>query len=692
MSRTRIIALLLALAAAALYTPVVGFGFVDYDDDLYVTENRQVQQGWSWEGLRWAWTSGRASNWHPLTWLSHMTDVALFGLDPAGHHATNLLLHALNTLLLYLLLERTTRQAWPALLVAALFALHPVQVECVAWVAQRKSLLSASLGLASALAYVAWTSRGGVARYLLAAILLALGLTAKPMLVSLPLLFLLLDLWPLDRLGHLDRSRGGAGRRRAPSIGQLLFEKLPFFALAAASSVATLAVQRAGGAVRSVELLPLGPRLGNAALSYVRYLRKLVWPDDLAILYQHPYLPGGEPLARWQIAGALALLIAACALVAYWFRRGWPVTGWCWFLVTLLPVIGLVQVGTQALADRYLYLASIGPFLLAAWGGASLLQRRSGRARAVALAAVVALLGALAGCTWQQQRFWRDSRALFQRGLAVSPDNPTLHYNLGTVLEKQGRFAEAQARYRRALEIQPQSPRVRLGLANALAAGGRPIEAIDEYETALRGRPDPLGQFNLANALRSVGRTEEAATHYRKALALDPGYAQAYNNLGTLLLDQGSLDEATRLFENGLSADPQLPDLQNNLGVALVRAGRWAEALPRFEAAARLAPAWAAPRISAAWILAASPARPLRDAGGAERLAREALRLAGDEDPAALDALAMAYASAGRFDQAARAAAQAADLASRDGRETLAGQIRERLSLYRRGIPFVLGR
>ena len=682
MSRPAVIALLLALAVVAVYAPVVDFEFVDYDDDVYVTKNQEVRKGLTAEGFRWAFTTGRASNWHPVTWLSHMLDVELYGLDPGGHHATNLLLHVLNTLLLFALLAYATGRPWPGLVAAALFALHPINVESVAWVAERKNLLSTTLGLASALAYVAYTKRGGASRYLLTAGLLALGLMAKPMLVTLPFLFLLLDYWPLDRL-------------RTTSPGRLLLEKLPLVLLAAASGVVTLAVQHASGAVRTAETLALGPRLANGVLSYVRYLRKLVWPDDLALLYQHPYLPGGTPPAVWQVLGALLLLAALTVTAVFLARRRWILAGWLWFLLALLPVLGLIQAGSQAMADRYAYLPLIGLFVVLSWSGAALLgrlDRRRTAARALALAALLAVLAGLAVCTRQQQRYWRNSLALFERGIEISPRNPTLQFNLGTVLETQGRTASAIEHYRQALQAEPGGARIHFGLANALAAEGRSAEAIREYAIALQIEPDDARtHFNLANTLRSRGKTAEAIEHYRQALELAPGYAEAHNNLGTALLERGALAEALEQFERGVEADPAVADLQNNLGVALVRSARWAEAPPRFRTAAALAPEWPAPLISAAWILAAAPPPAVRDPAEALSLARRAVDLGAAGEPAALDALALALASNRRFDEAAQTAERAADLADREGRDKLAEQIRGRLALYRRGVPFVMG-
>jgi len=348
------------------------------------------------------------------------------------------------------------------------------------------------------------------------------------------------------------------------------------------------------------------------------------------------------------------------------------------------------------MADRYAYLPLIGPFVVLSWAGAALLgrlKRRRTAVRALALAVLLAVLAGLAVCTRQQQRYWRNSVALFERGIEISPRNPTLQFNLGTVLEAQGRTAAAIEHYRQALRVEPSAAKIHFGLANALVAEDRFDEAIREYEIALQFEPDAATTcFNLANTLRSRGRTAEAIEQYRRALEIAPGYAEAHNNLGTALLERGALAEALEQFERGVEADPTLADLQNNLGVALVRSARWAEAPPRFRKAAALSPDWPAPLISAAWILAAAPTPALRDPAEALVLARRAVDLSGAEEPAALDSLALALASDRRFDEAAQTAVRAADLADRQGRDKLAEQIRGRLALYRRGVPFVLGR
>jgi tetratricopeptide (TPR) repeat protein len=697
MSVIRASALLLAIVTALIYAPTLGFEFVVYDDDVYVVDNAQVRSGLTPAGIRWAVTSGRASNWHPLTWVSHMLDVELYGENPRGHHATNVGLHVLNALLLCGLLVSATRRPGLSLVVAALFALHPINVETVAWVAQRKSLLSTALGLGASWAYVAYTRRGGPSRYLLSATLLALGLMAKPMLVTLPILFLLLDYWPLERVQFRAAEALEAGRsgpqRRSPS--RLVMEKVPLLALVAASSVVTFLVQRGGGAVGTTDALGVAPRLATAVVAYARYLRKTVWPHDLAIIYQHPYLEGGSPLEPWRIALATVLIAAITVAAVRLYRRRWLAVGWIWYLVALVPVIGLVQVGNQGMADRYAYVPLIGIFVLLVWGADSLLSenvRGPGFRRGLKAGLVLAVLGLASAGTWRQQQYWRDSEALFARGLEVSPLSPTLHYNLGTVLEAQGRPDEAVRQYRRSLAAGAGSAPAHFGLANALHASGDAEAAVREYETTLGLDAEQAeAWFNLGNTLRSLGRGQEAVRAYRRALEIEPGYAAAHNNLGTALLASGSLGQALRQFERGVEADPTLADLQHNLGVALVRAGRWEEALPRFRVAASLAPTWTAPLISASWILAAGPSSSLRDPTEAIVLARRATELGDNPGPEALDALGLALASAGRFDEAAQAAENALDLASREGRDTLARDIRNRVLSYRRKIPPVPG-
>ena len=575
-----LVTLVLVAVTLWLYWPAGNFGYVAYDDPDYVTGNPAVQAGLSWSGARWAFTSGHASNWHPLTWLSHMADVSLFGPGPAGPHRMNAMLHAANAALLFWVLRELCgkaaagRSAW----VAALFALHPLHVESVAWVSERKDLLSAGFFLLTLGAYARYAQRsaggeregaaGRRAWYGAALGSFALGLMSKPMLVTLPCVLLLLDHWPLRRLppGSWTEFRAG--------MGPLLREKIPFFMLSLASCVITFAVQQRGGSVRSLESFTLAERLGNAAVAYALYLRNAVWPAELAVFYPHP---GHLPPAR--VLGAAALL-AAASLIAWRAARIQPfvTTGWFWFAGMLVPVIGLVQVGNQALADRYTYLPLIGLFVVLAWGGAAFVER--GRWPRFGPAAVAFLpLILCAGASRAQLAHWRDSEALFRHALEVTKNNYVVHNNLGALLFDRGQVEAALGHYQDALAAYPDYADAHGNLGNALLSLGRADEALAHYRQAVALRPDdPDAHLNLGNALLQKQRLPEAMASYRAALNLDPGHAKAHHNLGLCLLETGALEAGIAQLRQALAARPDYANARQNLAQALILAGRADEA------------------------------------------------------------------------------------------------------------------
>jgi len=533
------IGLVLAAATLAVYAPVAGHGFVDYDDDEYVFRNPHVQAGLSADGVAWAFTSLEAANWHPLTWLSHMLDCELFGLRPAGHHLVNLGLHAANVVLLFLVLAWLTGGVWRSAAVAALFALHPLNVESVAWVAERKNLLSTFFWILTIAAYGWYARRPGPARYLAVAAGTALALLSKPMAVTLPFVLLLLDFWPLGRM-----SRGAFGR--------LLLEKLPLLVLAGLTSAITLEAHVQGGSVVAVEAIPPGARLSNAIVSYAAYLGKLVWPARLGVFY--PHRESSLPPARvWVTAAALIAATAAALRAAR--RAPYLTVGWSWYLVTLLPVIGIVQVGTQAMADRYVYVPAIGLFLAAAWGAAAL-ARRPKATRVLAAAAVAALL-ALAVRASAQVRVWHDSLSLFRATIQAVPDSWVAHYNLGNGLTAAGRTAEAEAEFRETVRLRPRFARAHNNLGDVLDALGRHAEAAAAYEEAIRVNPDLAeAHNNLGTARAAMGRLEEAEASLRRAVALQPEFVEAYLNLGIVLRRRGRLGESSEALSRAVTLRP----------------------------------------------------------------------------------------------------------------------------------------
>lgn len=545
---------LTAALTVAVYGQVLRAGFV-FDDELYLLTNPALAAGLTLEGLRWALTSFYQANWHPVTWLSHLTDVTLFGLRPAGHHAVNLLVHLLNTALLARVLVVWTGSVRRSWLVAALFALHPLNVESVAWVAERKNLLSTLFFLLALLAYRRAVARPRLGAQAQVAVFLALGLMAKPMLVTFPFVLLLLDWWPLGRLPP-----GGVGAGAGASIGRLLREKAPLFILAGASIAITIAAQRAGGAIATLAHHTLSERVGNALLSYTRYLGKAFWPADLAVFYPYPV---GGPLSARVVAAGLLLAVICVAVLARVRDRPWLAVGWFWFLGTLVPVIGLVQVGSQALADRYAYLTLPGLFIVVAWESAQALR---GRRRCLGIAATALLCATLAALTARQAGYWRDQRTLFTRALAVTEGNWLAHYNVGVVLMGEGNAAAAAERFRLAIALLPTYAQAHANLGAALVFLGQPESALWNLREALRLKPGfREAQNNLALALSRTGRLQEAEQLYREAIEHNPRDAALLNNLGAVYFRMGMQKDAGRFFRKALAIDPGNQEAARNL-------------------------------------------------------------------------------------------------------------------------------
>ncbi len=567
-----------AALACAVYLPVLGFGFVNYDDNVYVTDHPRVRQGLTWDNAGWALGAYENGNWHPLTLLSHLLDVALFGLRPAGHHASSAALHAACAAALFLLLLRTTGARWQSATVAALFAVHPLNVESVAWIAERKNPLSTLFWLLALLAWSAYRVRPGWPRYLAVLVLAALAMASKPMAVTLPLTLVLLDLWPL--------------RREPPGQGPLLLryarELWPFVALSLACGLLTLDAQRAFRALQPLDRFPLGVRLANAPVGYVWYLAKMLWPSNLAVFYPHPM----TTLAAGPVAVGTAILVALTVFVARTGRAlPYLAMGWLWYAVTLAPVAGIVQVGSQAWADRYAYVPLMGIFIALVWGGSDLASRWRAAGAAAASVAAVSALVALSLATRAQLVPWRDSESLFRHAVRVVPDSSVAQNNLGMALVERNLVAEALDHFRKAVEFAPWDTDARSNLGNALTVLGRPAEAIPEFERARTDAPrDASILFNLAKALEAVGRSGEAEAALREAMRVDPQYARAPLYLGILLQRRRNLDESIDVLQKAVALAPGDPEGHYALGVALAGQGRLAEALARFEETLRLDP------------------------------------------------------------------------------------------------------
>ena len=562
--RAGLLAALLAVGTLFAFLPAARCGFVNFDDGPYVYENPIVQRGLTWGGLRWAFTTGTLANYHPLTWLSLMLDSTLWGDSPAGFHLTNLLLHAANAVLLLLVLRAMTGATWRAALVAAIFALHPLRVESVAWISARKDCLAGFFGLLAIGAYVAYASRPTIGRYAVVAILFIASLLCKAMFITLPAILLLLDAWPL---------------RRDKPWRALAIEKLPLLVIAAAAGLVTLAAQQAGGAVATIERYSVLHRVANATVAYVSYIRKMLAPTDLAAFYPH---------WRTVAVGLVAIAIAALAMLtilAFLRRRTSPALaiGWLWFLITLIPMIGLVQVGGQALADRYTYLPMIGLAIAIAWSLPAM-------PRIIVPASFIVLLS-LALLTRQQIGHWRDSVALWTHALGVTANNHVAHTNLAVELARLGNLPDAEQHYRAALAIRPEWSVAHNGLAVLLAGRGESDAAIDHYRTALRSNPRyAIAHRNLANQLLARGRNDEAIAHYQEAVSLRPDDATAHLLLGLALARRGEIASALGHFELAVRHDPADPEARLNLGRALSETGRPDAALRAFDEALRLRP------------------------------------------------------------------------------------------------------
>jgi tetratricopeptide (TPR) repeat protein len=592
---------LLALVTLLLYWPALHHGFVNYDDDRYVTANVRVQNGLTFENICWAFANPVTDNWHPLTVLSHMLVCQFSGLNPWGHHLASVLLHAANAALVFLLLRQLTGATWRSLAVAALFAVHPLRVESVAWVAERKDVLSGFFGLLALIFYARYAQAQNAPRagsfyfsgsYWLALFWFALGLMSKPMLVTWPFVMLLLDYWPLERF-------------KPGSVKRLLLEKSPFFCLAAAVSVVTFMVQKQAALVQTIQNLSLAARCENALVSCCRYLGKMFWPEDLAVLYPYP--------AYWPVADVslAAVFLTGLSVLLVVQRRRCPylLMGWLWFLGTLIPVIGLVQVGVQSMADRYTYLPSLGVLIIVVWGAGALTHRWRHQAVLLAAAGSMAIVCCMS-LTRTQLQYWQDSETLFRHTLAVTENNAIAHYDLSVALDEKGRRNEAIDEYRAVLKIQPGMARAHLNLGADLDKAGQADEAMLQYQEVIRLEPgNAKAHNNLGVALFGQGKTDEATKEFQDAARLAPDNAHIRNILATALYTQGRIDEAIQQFQEALRLQPDYAEAHFNLACVLAKRGQTDEAIKHFQEAVRLNPNYPGARERLAKLLQA-PDKP----------------------------------------------------------------------------------
>jgi tetratricopeptide (TPR) repeat protein len=575
---------LLALAILAVFGQTEGFGFVNYDDQSYVYENPVVQKGLTWKGVLWALTYGKIGHWHPLTWLTHMGDCQIYGLWAGGHHWTNVALHALTTVLLFLALRSMTGALWRSAFVAAVFAVHPLRAESVAWISERKDVLSGVFFMLTLWAYVRYVRQPSRGRYIAVALLFALGLLSKNMLVTLPFVLLLLDWWPLKRMKQTEADASPSFR---VLFWELVREKTPLFMLSVASCIATALVPERVEAHARVAFME---RLANALASYMIYLRQMVFPTGLAIPY--PFPPGGTPI--WMAGLALfALAVVTTAVVAWRRERPYLLVGWLWFLGMLVPVIGLVQISYYAHADRYTYLPGFGLAMAGTWAVADWSARWKYR-RAILGFAMTAVIGALSLWGHSQTSYWRDSKTLWTQVLVCTPRNSVAHYCLALAFFDRGELDEAIMHYRKSLEIQPNYPPAWCNLGVALFQKGEKAQAVAQYRRALELEPDySEAHGNLGVALFDKGEKEQAIAQYRKALELEPQNAEAHGNLGVALFDKGEREEAIAQYLKALEINPLYVKAEYNLGNALATEGHIEEAMAHFRKALEIKPRYA---------------------------------------------------------------------------------------------------
>jgi protein O-mannosyl-transferase len=628
-TRTQWLAVLLVGITLAIFWRVGRNDFVNYDDPDYVTANRNVQAGLTWEGVKWAFGNlhGQATYWHPITWLSHMLDCQLFGLNATAHHLINLFFHTINAVLLFVILNRLTTAPWRSFIIAAIFAIHPLQVDTVAWVTERKNVLSGLFWMLSVLAYVRYVSQRTLPSYALVLLCFVLGLMTKPILVTLPAVLLLLDIWPLRRLPwthqNLPASNIEGTDVPSASLKTLLVEKLPLLVLAIASSAVTILSHAGLGISQASHGLPVQLRIENAFVSYAGYLGKFVAPTNLAVLYPHP--------GKWpaeEVWMGILLIAAITALVGWQFRRRpFLLIGWLWFLAVMLPAVGLLQIGIQAMADRFMYLPIIGLLIAIVFTGAEIV-RRFGKNVAVSL--TILALSACAILSSLQLRHWKNSLTLWQHTVEVTKDNWVALNNFAHTLYLAGQYDEGIERASESLRIRPDFAEARLNLALLIEAKGRPEEAILHYRRALAIHSNwPLARKHLADALARTGNATEAMVHYDATVAMVPSDIEARSKMASLLTQQGKSAEAIAQYREALRYDPERADVLNNL----------------------------------AWLLATDPRPDLRNPSEAVLRAARACELTKRKQPLFIGTLAAALAANGQFDEAVQTAEEAATLA-----------------------------
>jgi tetratricopeptide (TPR) repeat protein len=661
------ICVLLAATTFSVYFQVRNFDFINFDDNVYIYENQNIQQSITSHTFKWLFNIGYASNWHPLTWISHLIDWQLFGGNAGRHHLVSVLFHIANTILLFCFFKKTTSLIWSAFFIAVFFAIHPLHIESVAWVAERKDVLSTFFWLLTMLAYVNYANKQKLKWYFITLILFILGLMSKPMLVTLPFVLLLLDYWPLER--KFSKT--------------LLLEKIPMLLISGVSCVMTYIAQQKSGAVYALKELGVKERLFNAAASYAKYIGKMFWPKDLTVFY--PYSVDSE----YKIIGAAVFLVVVTLFVV--LRAGknkYLFTGWFWYLGTLVPVIGLVQVGGQAMADRYTYFTLTGLFIMVVFGGAELAKKLKLSEKIIASAAAL-IVTVLAISTFFQLQYWQNSFTLFERALAINQDNALARLHIAKAYCDIGQNERGIEEYRKYLQMEPADAAVNRDFAMVLSRSGKYDEAAEEFKKYLEMRPDDVNALNdLGVALSRTGRNEEAERYFVKALDLKPDFVAAHTNYGYCLFFAGRYTQVVEQLQQVLIYDSNSSAVHHYLADAMAKTGNISQAVEHFKKAVELNPNRIDSMNELAWYLAVKRNAEFYDPTKAVKLATKACELSNYNRPEILDTLAAAYAAVGDYEKAVEIAQKAAELCGSEKLKPLEGQIESRIILYKNHTPY----
>ena len=687
-----VVCFFLVVITLVAYLQLPTHDFLNLDDSGYITQNMHVKEGVTWKNFAWAFSFTNFAYWHPLTWLSHMLDFQLFGMNASMHHLMNLFFHIANSLLLFLVFNRMTGSLWKSAFIAALFAIHPLNVESVAWASERKNVLSTFFWMLTMLAYVRYTEQPNFYRYLLILFVFVLGLMSKPMLVTLPFVLLILDYWPLNRFTLFQPNDNEHGFRQSIDSGSrltqdlhLVLEKIPFLFLSAVSIyLSSLSVQRFG-AIISTASVPMKLRITNALISYIAYIKKMVWPYNLAVYYPYP-----KTIPLWEIAGAG--LFMAC-VTFFTFRRAkekpYFAIGWLWYIGTLFPVIGLAQAGLwPSIADRFAYVPLIGVFIIISWGVPDLISRWRYKKLIIASVAI-AIISIFTVTTHVQNMYWANNITLFKHALDVTNDNDIAHQKLGEALASQGKTNEAVRQYFEALRINPKLSAAHLNLGVCLREEGKLDEAIEHFSNVLQTNPNSAGAYyEIGVALEKMDKFDAAVRYFSKALRIKPNNAIAHNYLGIVLARQKKENEAIFHFYEALRIDPNYADANFNLGIIFADQKNIKQAIRRYKRALYINPNMTQALYNLSWILATCNNERYRNGEEAIELATQLCNITKFRQPLPFDALAAAYAETKKFDAAVLSAEKGLKLAVYQGSKELVLGLKKRLELYQKKRPY----